>query len=55
MNGMIEFTDEEIETIKNLIEDHGFEYSLKSKLTDILKIANKLEMTNYVKVYKEFL
>ena len=49
----IQFTDEELETIKKLIDDWGFEYGLQSKVKDILKLAEKLKMDAWINRYKE--
>lgn len=51
----MQFTDEEIETIKVLIEDRGFEYSLKSELVAVVALARKLKMREYVKMYEPML
>lgn len=40
----MQFTDDEIETIKNLIKDFGFEYGIVSDLNKIRQLAKKLKM-----------
>lgn len=40
----MQFTDEEIETIKNLIKDFGFEYGIVSSSDKVRALAKKLEM-----------
>lgn len=51
----MQFTDEEIKVIRQLIDDRGFEYGLKSNLNQVWVLANKLGMTEYCKRYKDFL
>lgn len=43
------FTDDEIKTIKALIEDRGFEYSLTSDRDEVVALAEKLGMSDYVR------
>lgn len=45
----MEFSDEEVEVIKRLIEDFGFEYGFVSKTEEILELAKKLKMEKWVK------
>lgn len=39
---MMQFTDDEIETIKSLIEDHGFDYGLEADFRKVEKLGEKL-------------
>lgn len=43
----MQFTDDEIETIKNLIKDFGFEYSIVSDLEKVRALAKKLKMDKH--------
>lgn len=47
----MKFTDDEIQTIKHMIEDWGFEYSLKANQRKIVELAKKLGLADYVKIY----
>ncbi|HNA21763.1 MAG TPA: hypothetical protein PLN40_10180 [Agitococcus sp.] len=38
------FNEKEIETVKNLINDFGFEYNLVTKIEDVKALAKKLNM-----------
>lgn len=49
------FTEDELETIKNLIDDWGWEYKLKADSAKVLNLAKKLKMESYVKLYEDFL
>lgn len=42
--GSVKFTDDEIETIKKLIRDRGFEYGLESDAEKVDALAAKLGM-----------
>lgn len=44
----MQFTDDEIETIKALIEDHGFEYSLQADADKVWALGVKLGILNPV-------
>lgn len=46
----MQFTDDEIETIKNLIKDFGFEYGIISDIVKVRELAKKLNMD---KLYTE--
>jgi len=50
----MQFTEDEIELIKLLIEERGFEYGIKSKSEDVYKLAKKLGMLRYCKDYENF-
>jgi hypothetical protein len=39
---MISFTDDEIETIKKVLDEWGFEYSLKADPAKVLALCEKL-------------
>jgi len=43
------FTDDELETIRHLIIDWGFEYSLVANREKVKTLAIKLGMTEYPK------
>lgn len=43
----MQFTDDEIETIKNLIKDFGFEYGIVSDMAKVRELAKKLEMNKH--------
>lgn len=43
----MQFTDDEIETIKNLIKDFGFEYGIVSDLAKVRELAKKLGMDKH--------
>lgn len=43
------FTDDELETIRNLINDWGFEYSLRADTQKVIALAIKLGLTEYPK------
>jgi hypothetical protein len=46
----MQFTDDEIETIKNLIKDWGFEYSLSTGRNKLIALAKKLDMFDYARI-----
>ena len=46
----MQFTDDEIETIKNLIKDWGFEYSLVTNRNKLIELAKKLDMHDYARM-----
>jgi len=41
----MQINEEDIKTIKSLIEDFGFEYGLKTKEEEVIKLARKIGMT----------
>lgn len=43
----MQFTEEEIELIKKLIEDWGFKYCLKADFEDVKKLAEKLGLKQF--------
>lgn len=43
----MQFTDDEIEVIKNLIKDFGFEYGIVSDLAKVRQLAKKLDMDKH--------
>lgn len=43
------FTEDEIKTIRDLIDDRGFEYSLTSDRDKVMALAEKLGMSDYVR------
>ena len=49
----MQFTDEELEIIRKMVDDWGFEYGLKSKLEDVMVIAKKIGATSFVNLYKD--
>ena len=40
----VELSDDEIETVKNLIRDWGFEYGLDTDRDELIKLAEKIKM-----------
>lgn len=48
----MQFTDDEIETIKNLIKDWGFEYSLVTNRDKLIALAEKLNMLDWARMLK---
>jgi len=48
----MQFTEEEIETIKKLISDWGFEYSLSAKREKVIRLAIKLDMLDIARMLK---
>lgn len=47
----MKFTDDEIETIKLLIDDRGWEYGLKSNSAKVWALAKRLGMDKYCALY----
>lgn len=50
----MQFTNEEIETIKRLIDDHGFEYGIKSNSEEVYNLAKKIGMERFCRDYENF-
>lgn len=40
----MEFNAKEIKTVKDLIEDWGFEYNLQAKRNEVIELAKKIGM-----------
>jgi hypothetical protein len=40
----VQLTEKEVQTIKDLIEDWGWEYALKANRDDVIALARKLEL-----------
>lgn len=43
----MEFTDDEVRTIKDLIQDWGFEYSLQAKREKVVALAERLGLQEW--------
>lgn len=46
-------TEDDVSTVKALIEDWGFEYGLQADPAKVLALAGKLGMADYVKRYNK--
>jgi uncharacterized radical SAM superfamily Fe-S cluster-containing enzyme len=49
----MQLSEKEIETVKALIEDRGFEYSLRSDLREVIDLARKLGMIQWANKYEK--
>jgi hypothetical protein len=45
----VELTEKEVQTVKDLISDWGFEYSLKTNRDDLIALAERLGLHQEVK------